>query len=31
LPAVELMLVEPVASGVGSELTPFALPANCKR
>jgi len=31
LPAVALMLVEPVTSGVGSELTPFALPAPCTR
>jgi mRNA-degrading endonuclease toxin of MazEF toxin-antitoxin module len=31
LPAVALMLVVPVASGVGSELTPFALPAPCTR
>lgn len=31
LPAVALRLIEPVASGVGSELTPFALPASCTR
>ena len=31
LPAVALMLVEPVASGVGSVPTPFVLPASCMR
>ena len=31
LPAVAPMLIEPVASGVGSELTPFALPDSCTR
>jgi hypothetical protein len=31
LPAVALMLTEPVASGAGSALTPFALPACCTR
>lgn len=31
LPAVALMLIEPVASGVGSELMPFAFPAPCTR
>ena len=31
LPAVALRLMEPEASGVGSGLTPFALPANWTR
>ena len=31
LPAVALMLIEPDASGAGSEPTPFALPACCTR
>ena len=31
LPAVALRLIEPAASGAGSALTPFALPACCTR